>query len=110
MTEGLPGPPIDTGGDPIKRRVILPRWVKAMVAFSTVLAALAILVSASLFAANRQVADDNCARIHRIVVVGGEIIGDPARPDQAKAQRQLERWRTADCPSRSEPKKIVDLP
>ena len=48
----LPGYAIDTSEDPSPRRTILPRWVKAMVAFSTVLAAFSLTLSAILFARN----------------------------------------------------------
>ena len=49
MTASLPGPSIDTGRNPIPRRTILPRWLKAMVACATVLAASACLLAAVLF-------------------------------------------------------------
>jgi hypothetical protein len=69
MTEGLPGPAIDTGNDPVERRVILPRWVKAMVAAALVLAAFSLLFSALLFASGRQLSNQNSKIIDRIEAV-----------------------------------------
>lgn len=45
----LPGPAIDTGPDPADRRVILPRWLKAMAATALTLASASLLFSAVLY-------------------------------------------------------------
>jgi hypothetical protein len=69
MNTGLPGPAIDTGNDPVERRVILPRWVKAMVAAALVLAAFSLLFSALLFASGRQLSNENAKILGRIETV-----------------------------------------
>jgi hypothetical protein len=45
----LPGGTIDVGPDPLPRKMVLPRWIKAASALALILAAGSVLMSALLF-------------------------------------------------------------
>lgn len=87
-----------------------------MSAVALLLAAGSVLLACVLYVRVVSAAEENCARIHGIVRVGGEII-DQGRGDLAtyysdgtitrkqydrevaKIDTRLRRWRSADCPS-----------
>lgn len=93
------------------------RWAwRATAAAGCVLASFSLLLNVILFERTAAGVDDNCQRVHRIVDVGSEVIegGKPAlkqyRADGLLSQkqyrraindvdRQLVRWRSADCPT-----------
>jgi hypothetical protein len=97
------------------------RWLRVWVVLLTVLAALGPIAGVVGYYRANQAVSENCARIHAIVQVGTQIIGDPdaqGRPGKTLRQyrdagtitrkqyavairgleRRLARWRSADCP------------
>lgn len=94
---------------------VIPRW-QLIAVYVLVVAAGAAGMTATRNAADRAQAavDDNCARIHRIVTVGGDVIAS-GRADLVKyrdeglltdaqyrraveeTNRRLVLWRSADC-------------
>jgi hypothetical protein len=97
------------------------RWLRLWVVLLTVLAALGPIAGAAGYWRAANTTRENCVRIHRIVGIGQEIIGDPdaeGRPGKTLRQyrdagtltaeqyasaighlkHQLARWESADCP------------
>jgi hypothetical protein len=70
----LPGGVIDIAHDPIPRRAILPRWVKAMVACALVLASASCLLSVVLYGRTQRISAANCLRIHRLTGTLDQIL------------------------------------
>jgi hypothetical protein len=118
--ERLPGPVIDTGPDPVERQAVVPKWLLRALALIAVLAASSILLSAVLFASNRNLAGDNCLRLHKVVgtldqiLVNGRVSAIRYEQDGTITRVQLKRsldendvarskLYRADCPPRSAP-------
>lgn len=95
-----------------------PRWMVVAAVAAAVALPFASWVVGSTVSKNADDAVDNCARIHAIVKVGGEIIasgrvdlekyrdeGTITQAQFVRARRavdeRLRRWNTADCPPRT---------
>lgn len=104
------------------------RWLRIALMVVAVFAMFGMAAGAFGLYAARQTSENNCVRIHRLTVVGAEIIADrdsQGRPgkslnefrregllsraqfdrEMAALTSRLERWDSADCPPPPEPEK-----